>query len=139
MHNLGKKTDKPMPRHAISAFAISLAALCFHASQAYAAACAGTFRFVGPQTELEGKTKKNVPCTIAYGLRSDINGYQVVAKPAHGTVGSAGYQGSRLLTAYKPEADYSGTDDFTLSIDYTPRRTGVAKTTELHVHMTVAP
>ncbi len=66
-------------------------------------------------------------------------GYQVVAKPAHGTVGSAGYRGSRLLTAYKPEAGYSGPDDFTLSIDYTPRKSGVAKSTELHVHMTVAP
>jgi hypothetical protein len=128
-----------MPRHVVSAFAIGLAGLHLSPSPASAAACSGNFVFVGPQTDLAGRTRKNTPCTFVYGKRSDINGYQVMQKPAHGTIGSAGYRGTALLTAYKPDTGYTGDDDFTLGIDYVVRRTGAARSTVVHVHMTVDP
>jgi hypothetical protein len=117
--------------------AASLGACC--ASSAIAASCTGPFRFYGPTASAQGTTKRDQPCSIVYGGRSDIIGYNVVQPPRFGVLGSAGHSGGRLLTAYKPNPGYMGTDEFAVSVEYAPRSTHVAKSTVFHVQLTIGP
>ncbi len=113
--------------------------VAFSASSARADRCMGPFRFTGPETFLNGATRRDEPCTIGYGAFSDITGYSVVQRPRNGNLGSAGHNGIWFLTAYKPDAGYVGPDQFTVRVRYAPRSTRVESTTVLHVQMTVGP
>jgi len=117
--------------------AASLAACC--ATSAIAANCTGVFRFYGPTASAQGTTRRDQPCTIVYGGRSDIIGYSIVQPPRFGVLGSAGHSGGRFLTAYKPNPGYVGPDEFAVSIKYAPRSTHVAKSTVFRVQLTVGP
>lgn len=99
----------------------------------------GGFRFSSANVSVEGSTSRDVPCTFSYGRRSDILAYSLVQQPHHGVVGSAGREGKRYLTAYKPDAGYVGTDEFAVKIRFAPRSTHVEATTVMHVHMTIGP
>jgi hypothetical protein len=101
--------------------------------------CAGVFRFVGPRTELQGRTKKDQPCGIYYGKRSDITSFRLIERPRNGVLGTAGNRGGLYLTAYKPNSGYVGPDEFTVEVGYSPRATHVEKSTIVHVQMTVSP
>ncbi len=74
-----------------------------------------------------------------YGMKSEITGYQVIRRPAHGVLGSAGHNGVRFLTAYDPAPGYVGADEFEVGISYSVRKTGIARSTVVHVDMTIAP
>jgi len=99
----------------------------------------GGFRFSSANVDVEGSTGRDVPCTFSYGKRSDILAYSLVQRPHHGMVGSAGREGERFLTAYKPNAGYVGTDEFAVKIRFAPRSTHVEATTVVHVRMTIGP
>lgn len=101
--------------------------------------CTEQFLFSSANVYVEGSTSQGVPCTISYGTHSDILAYSVVQRPRHGILGSAGREGDRFLTAYKPNAGYVGTDEFAVGIRFAPRSTHVEATTVVHVHMTVGP
>jgi hypothetical protein len=109
-------------------------------SFAYAAPCTDAFLFTpNGRTDHNGVTRQNMVCTIKYGKVADISGYRLVTPPTHGTVGSAGHQGRRYLTAYKPSDGYIGSDNFVAVINYVSRSSGKHLSTELHIHMTVTP
>jgi hypothetical protein len=121
---------------------ICLAAICLAvlgSSGAMAAGCVGDLRFKEGRTHWSGSTRVNEVCTLHYGTRSDIVGYRVIRAPSHGTLGKAGLQGDRFLTAYKPHAGYVGPDSFAVQITYIPRATGVRSSTLLFMDMTVLP
>jgi hypothetical protein len=99
----------------------------------------GDFRFVGDRTDVEGSTRHDEICELKYGKKSDITNYSVVQKPSHGTIGSAGNQSNRYMTAYRPNPGYVGDDNFSVKINYIPRATGISHSTVVHVHMTVSP
>ena len=80
------------------------------AAQQQAARRSGDFSFVrSGRTELEGQTSRNTVCELNYGTRTDVTGYTVVPKPSHGTLGSAGQENGRFLTAYRPNPDCGAT------------------------------
>ena len=106
---------------------------------AIAASCTGPFRFYGPTASAQGTTGRDRPCTIVYGGRSDIIGYNVVQPPRFGVLGSAGHSGGHFLTAYKPNPGYVGPDEFAVSVEYAPRSTHVTKSTVFHVQLTIGP
>ena len=110
-------------------------------SIANAADCkAGHFDFVaGGRADVEGTTRRGEACTIRYGQYSDIVGYDVVRRPSHGTLGSAGQQGNRYDTAYLPEPNFTGLDEFSVKINYVQRNTGRASSTVVHMRITVQP
>jgi hypothetical protein len=100
----------------------------------------GHFDFVrGGRTELEGQTSRNTVCVLNYGERSDITSYSVVQKPAHGTLGSAGRENGRFLTAYQPNPDYAGGDEFAVRIDFVPRNQRQSFSTIVHMRVRVGP
>ena len=108
-------------------------------SPANATSCTGAFRFVGPRTELQGMTKKDQPCGIYYGKRSDITSFRVIERPRNGILGTAGNREGLHLTAYKPNSGYVGPDEFTVEVGYSPRATHVQQLTIVHVQMVVSP
>lgn len=122
---------------AIVGSSVGLAPTLAHARNGRTACTPGGFRFSSADVNVEGSTSQDVPCTISYGARSDILAYSIVQRPHHGIVGSAGREGERYLTAYKPNAGYVGTDEFAVKIRFAPRSTHVEATTVVHVHMTV--
>ena len=101
--------------------------------------CTGRFLFSTANVYVEGSTGEDMPCTINYGIYSDILAYNVVQRPRHGMLGTAGSEGSRVLTAYKPNSGYRGADEFAVRIRFAKKSTGFVGTTVVHVHMTVGP
>ena len=108
-------------------------------SGAVAAGCVGDLRFTEGRTHWSGSTRVNEVCTLHYGTRSDILGYRVIRPPSHGTLGKAGHEAGRFLTAYKPHPGYVGSDNFAVEITYIARGTKLQSSTLLYMSMTVLP
>ena len=118
---------------------MSICLTALGSSGAMAAGCVGDLRFAEGRTDWSGSTRVNEVCTLHYGTRSDIVGYRVIRAPSHGTLGKAGHQAGRFLTAYKPHPGYVGSDNFAVEITYIVRATRVQSSTLLYMNMSVLP
>jgi hypothetical protein len=59
----------------------------------------------------------------------------MVERPAHGTLGNAGYDKGRFLAAYRPNPDYVGEDEFAVRLTYVLRDQRRSFSTTVHMRM----
>ena len=114
--------------------------ICLPVADASAACAPRSFGFnPGGRTDWEVSVPRETVCTLNYGVRSDITAYRVLKRPAHGTLGAAGQENGRYMTAYKPNAGFVGSDVFAVKFGYTPRDSGIPLSTTLFVRVNVGP